>query len=172
MGIHLLPFSDNDRIGITIEPNTRLRPLTLSARGIFRNRNTVASGRSSLRGFNLFTPVDYFLVKAEKVSLTTIYSFANVAIGFDGILGKGKEETTEEEIAGRANSELNTSATVDTKTAEQIIPWLAISQSSSLRVSHMTEHLETALWLIEHLLKKQITVLKHSDCISISSKGA
>jgi RNA 3'-terminal phosphate cyclase len=92
-------------------------------------------------------------------------------MGFDGILGRGKEETTEKEIIQRANSELNTSATVDTKTAEQIIPWLAISTAFYIRVPHLTEHLETALWLIESLLKKKIIVRRYSDCVTIFLKG-
>jgi hypothetical protein len=171
MGISLLPFSDNTRIGITVQPRTKLRPLVINKRGTLQDKLSVAIGNGYPTTHNLSTQVDYFFSRPEKTSVTTIYRFANVSIGFDGILGRGKEETTEQEISKRADSELETSATVDTKTAEQILPWLAISPHFFLRVAHLTEHLETALWLIEYLLKKQIIVRRNSDCISIFSKG-
>ncbi len=173
MGVRLLPFCDSTRIGMTIDPRTRLRPLVLNKRGCFLNKYSVAAGNPLpfSSGYKLVNPIEYFVGRPEKLSVTRIINYASTTFGFDGILGVGKEETTEDEIAQRADSELETSATVDSKTAEQIIPWLAISKSSSFRVSHLTDHLETALWLIQDLLKKQITVRKHSDCVSISSKG-
>lgn len=172
IGVKLTTFHHNTTVGALIEPAVTNR-LILKRRGKFVDKHLIATGKNllSFQNRKKVLRIDYQIIKNEKLSFTIISKFLHVAFGFDGILGSGKEETSEEEIIRRADTELNTTATVDTKTAEQIIPWVAVNtESFYFRVAEVTEHLETALWLIETMLKKRIFVRKNYDCYSIFSK--
>lgn len=79
-------------------------------------------------------------------------------IGADALGERDKKaEEVGKEAALKLLEELKTKAPVDSHTADQLIPYLAMNGGSIL-VSKITEHTKTNIWVCEQFLDKKFTV--------------
>ena len=90
------------------------------------------------------------LVKAE---------FDNCMLAWDALGAKGKySEKVGEEAAVGLLKQILSKATVDEYLADQIIPYLAFTKSSTIKVPKVTKHLEANIHVIQKFLDCEITI--------------
>lgn len=70
----------------------------------------------------------------------------------------GDKRMTSEEVATKAaeelKKELNSGAVIDKRLADQIIPFIALLQGSTIKTSEITKHTETNIWTTEQFYGK------------------
>jgi RNA 3'-terminal phosphate cyclase (GTP) len=70
----------------------------------------------------------------------------------------GEKNKTSEEIARTAaeqlSREIDSGAVVDSRMADQIMPFIALLPSSAVKTSEITKHTETNIWIIEQFFGK------------------
>ncbi|MGF3523098.1 MAG: RNA 3'-terminal phosphate cyclase, partial [Candidatus Bathyarchaeia archaeon] len=89
-----------------------------------------------------------------------------VILGADAIgeIGKPSEEVGMK-AAQRLNAELASSATVDVHLADMLIPYMALTEGTSVFFTRaLSEHLETNIWLAETILNTKFN-LKKADAL-------
>jgi RNA 3'-phosphate cyclase len=117
----------------------------------------VAGAREILRKFKLpiEEKVEYYDTLSPGSQVCLISEFENTIIGTDnlGKLGKRTEDVGKE-AALELLKEEKTQACLDRYSADQILPYLALSTGKSqISVSEKTRHCKTNIWVIEKFLE-------------------
>jgi RNA 3'-terminal phosphate cyclase (ATP) len=78
--------------------------------------------------------------------------------GFTALGERGKRaEQVADEAVDALLSFLNSGAAVEEHLADQLVPYLALAEGpSELLVQHISSHLRTNLWVVEHFIKRKI----------------
>jgi RNA 3'-terminal phosphate cyclase (ATP)/RNA 3'-terminal phosphate cyclase (GTP) len=86
-----------------------------------------------------------------------------------GEIGK-KAETVGEEAALDLKKYLESSASVDYRLADQLIPFMAIAKgNSSFTVKELSMHAKTNIWAVEQFLGKRFEVLENENLVEIKT---
>jgi len=81
-----------------------------------------------------------------------------ILLGADALGEKGKRaEAVGEEAANHLLKEINSGAPVDSHTADNLIPWLALF-GKQMKVSKITNHTKTNIWTCEQFLGKTFEI--------------
>lgn len=99
---------------------------------------------------------NYYKTSCPGSHICLIAKFKNTALGVDAL---GKLGERSEDVGKKAALELlrqeRMNACLDKNMADQIIPYLAIAgQKSIIKVSEITNHLKTNIWVVEQFLGK------------------
>ncbi|MBW2982082.1 RNA 3'-terminal phosphate cyclase [Candidatus Woesearchaeota archaeon] len=90
-----------------------------------------------------------------------------IFLGADALGEKGKRaEQVGEEAANKLLEEINSKAPVDSHTADNLIPWLALF-GKQIKVSKITDHTRTNIWICEQFLGKIFKINEKENIISI-----
>ncbi len=85
--------------------------------------------------------------------------FNPVVIGADALGEKGKSsENVGKEAAEKLINEINSGASVDEHLADNLIPWMALFKPSKIKVSKITDHTLTNIYVVEKFLGKCFNV--------------
>jgi RNA 3'-terminal phosphate cyclase len=147
----------------TVFPWKTPKPLVVHDRGKFLKvcallaapRITQAD-RVLLSSLSHVTEVKHFTSKPEhKKALTLIAVYERTTLCADGIVGCGKDERSETEIVNDFQSLITGSCTIDTRTAEYLIPFMAFTKGSHILVPAASEHIRTAAWACNMMLQEE-----------------
>lgn len=105
----------------------------------------------------LNTPVgihpEYYDTLSPGSGIVLWAEFENTRIGGDSLGEKGKRaEAVGKEAAEMLLKEIDSGAPVDEYLADQILPFMALTKFSKIRVSKVTEHCKTNIYVIEKFL--------------------
>jgi RNA 3'-terminal phosphate cyclase len=94
-------------------------------------------------------------------------------IGADSLAERGKSaERVGEEAAESLEAEILSGATVDMRTADQIVAYLALAdRPSSFLVREVSGHLRTMAWLVPQFLKREIEFQTIGDLTRVKIAG-
>lgn len=158
---------------------SQLKPLNLTKRGsltvlkalsgastFLQEKKVVerqlAGVREVLGGLNL--PIEekkeYYKTDCPGSHICLIANFKNTTLGRDnlGKLGKRAEDVGKE-AAQELLKEQKTETCLDKYTADQILPFMALSnKKSQITVSEITEHCKTNIWVIEKFLEGKFEI--------------
>ena len=93
-----------------------------------------------------------------------------IRLGADSLGERGKRaEDVGEEAAGNLIREIESKAPVDRHLADQILPFMALTGNSKIRVSEITNHCRTNIYTIEQFMGKIFEVEEDERIISINT---
>jgi RNA 3'-phosphate cyclase len=116
--------------------------------------------------------VEYFETPCPGSQICLIAEFENTMIGIDnlGKLGKRAEDVGKE-AALALLKEQKSEACLDKHSADQVLPYLAISRGKSqITCSEITKHSQTNIWVIEKFLDGKFEI--NDNLISWIPKGS
>ncbi len=165
------------KVSVSLTPAEKFLPLNLTERGrlikvsgisAISNLPLNIAERQRNRGWNLLREkginADIEIIKAPSIGKGTLFfilaDFENAIAGFSslGAIGKRAEKVAEEACRDFFQY-LDSSAALDEHLADQIIPYLAISEGESyFTVSNISMHLLTNIWAVRQFLKREIKV--------------
>ena len=88
-----------------------------------------------------------------------------------GELGKPSERVGRE-AAENLLRELESKATVDSHLADMLVPYAALARGNTVYLSRLvTEHLDTNIWLAEHILGVKFHVAKAGNLCRVETRG-
>ncbi|MBW2984856.1 RNA 3'-terminal phosphate cyclase [Candidatus Woesearchaeota archaeon] len=91
-----------------------------------------------------------------------------IRLGADALGERGKPaEKVGEEAANNLIKEIDSKAPVDRHLADQILPFMALTTGSKIKVSEVTNHCKTNIYVIEQFLGKVFDVDEENKVISI-----
>ena len=102
--------------------------------------------------------VDYYLAQCPGSQICLITEFVNTFLGTDnlGKLGKRAEDVGKEAALELLKQE-KTGACLDKNLADLILPYVILTKSKSqIKVSEITNHTKTNIWVIERFTKNTI----------------
>ena len=166
------------KVKVIVYP-TKLKPITLTTCGALKEIIIISgasellkerkvaerqiSGAKQILG-KLKLPireiVEYYPTLSPGSQINIIAKFENTIIGSDnlGRIGKGAE-IVGKEVALEFLKEGKTGACLDKHLADQILPFMALSQGKSeVTVSEITNHCRTNIWVIEKFLKGRFKI--------------
>lgn len=111
---------------------------------------------------------EYYKTSCPGSNLCLIAQFENTILGADalGIMGKRSEDAGKEAALELLKQE-KTNACLDKNMADQIIPYLAIArQKSKVKVSELTDHAKTNVWVVEKFLGKVFEIKENIIAVS------
>ncbi len=168
--------------GITVTP-ARIRPVRLMDRGELERVRILSAAASSLKGRKvaerqataaagalkalgapLYEEARYYETRSPGSSVCLVAECSNSVLGADGLGKIGKRaEAVGEEAAAALLGELRSGACLDRHMADQILPFLALSENeSSFTASEITDHARTNMWVIERFLEGRFAVSGNS----------
>ncbi|MDI6883104.1 MAG: RNA 3'-terminal phosphate cyclase [Patescibacteria group bacterium] len=104
--------------------------------------------------------IEYYQTQSPGSQICLISQFENTVIGADnlGKLGKSAEEVGKE-CALSFLKEEKSGAPLDKFLSDQILPYLALAEGKSqVRVSQITDHAKTNIWVIEQFLNGKFEI--------------
>lgn len=91
-----------------------------------------------------------------------------IRIGADALGERGKPaEKVGEEAASNLIKEIDSGAPVDSNLADQILPFMALTKDSKIKVSEITNHCKTNIYVIEQFLGKIFEINEEEKIISV-----
>ena len=178
------------RGGAEIEVKTRktnLKPLRLEERGklnsvkcfscaseSLKNRRVAErqsdTARKTLSAYDLAICNKYLPSFSPGSGILLAAEFENTTLGYDVV---GEQRKTAEQVGHDAAigliKQINSGATVDKFMSDQILPYLALAKGkSAIRISGLTKHAETNIWLIKQFLDVNFGV--KDDRIYVNTK--
>lgn len=91
-----------------------------------------------------------------------------IRLGADALGERGKPaEKVGEEAANNLIQEIDSKAPIDRHLADQILPFLALTSGSKIKVSEITNHCKTNIYVIEEFLGKTFEIDEERKIISI-----
>jgi RNA 3'-phosphate cyclase len=175
---------------MTVEPNPRLKPLSLesfgkitSIKGVsvctFLTDRKVAERQAR-------TAQDFLFQGGYRADIQVVNDHSNplqkgssiilwaetdtgVIIGSDAIGELRKmSEAVGKEAAEKLITELAVKPTMDVHLADMIIPYIALTEGKSLFLTRtISEHIESNIWLIEKILNVKLTIKKVNNLYRI-----
>ncbi len=158
---------------------TKLKSIHLTKRGEFKDVLIISGASDSLKDkrvaerqvagikevlgkLNLPTKekIDYYPTQCPGSQICLLANFENTILGIDnlGKLGKRAEDVGKE-AAFSLLEEQKSSACLDKHLADQILPYLALSNKKSVvSVSEITNHCKTNIWVIEKFLNGKFLI--------------
>ncbi len=103
---------------------------------------------------------EYAQTLSSGVGLLLIANFENTILAWDalGERGKRSEDVAKEAVNGLIK-QIDSEATLDEYMSDQILPYLAFcKEKCSFKISKLTEHIETNIWLLEKFLDKKFKI--------------
>ncbi|MCD6381775.1 MAG: RNA 3'-terminal phosphate cyclase [Candidatus Aenigmarchaeota archaeon] len=170
------------KVKVVINPTKSLKPLTIKdqgkiklVKGISIASNSLRKARVAERQAETFkkkmegdVDVRYFDTLSPGSCLTAWVETGNTILGNDEVGERGvRAEIIGEKVALNLMKEIGCGATLDSFTADQLIPFLALTEGSVVKIPRMTGHVESSLWLVEKFLGKKFDINK-SECVEIS----
>ncbi len=163
---------------IKISPS-KLRPLRLTKRGSLKSIKVISGASTLLRKkkvaerqlagvrevlgklpLQIEEKKQYYKTESPGSHVCLIAEFEKTTIGTDnlGKLGKRAEDVGKES-AKELLKEQKTETCLDKYTADQILPYLALSnKKSQITVSEITKHCKTNIWVIEKFLEGKFEI--------------
>ncbi len=168
------------KIRFKVSPVKRIQPIHLLERGKFLETNVFSFcsedlqkrdvGKRLLDGFKQDFPRDRILQEYSNVvhSLCTgcyLHAFAQyeqTRLGWT-VLGEQRKpaEMIGKECARHLLQIMNSTATIDPFTTDQLVLYLALAKQGSFVIAEITEHLKTNIALIEKFLPVKFTIEKN-----------
>lgn len=165
------------KVSVSAAPAGRFLPLNIAERGKLIKVSGISAvsnlplniaERQRNRGWNLLREkginADIEIIDAPSIGKGTLFfmtaEFENVMAGFSslGAIGKRAEKVAEEACEDFFRY-LDSGAALDDHLADQIIPYLALSEGkSSFTVSKISMHLMTNIWAVKQFLPVEINV--------------
>lgn len=165
-------------VEIKIYPTT-LKPISLTEQGAIKKVTIISGASEFLRTkkvaerqvagvkeilgklkLPIKEQIEYYQSQSPGSQLNITGEFANTIIGVDnlGKLGKSAEEVGRE-AAQNFLKEGKLGASLDKHLADQILPFMALSQGKSqVSVSEVTSHCKTNIWVIEKFLEGKFEI--------------
>ncbi len=152
-----------------LEKRLAFPPLLLMERGPLQRVRVLSTASAALRerrvttrqaaGFtNVFsqplpqTHLAYVESRSPGSSVTAIAEFAQTRLGTDALGERNKSaEQVGQEAAQRLRAEVQSAATVDVHSADNLMVWVALF-GGCYRFAEVTGHIATNAWVIEHFL--------------------
>ena len=108
----------------------------------------------------LETKIEYYDSGSSGSQITIIGKFKNTVVGASAL---GKLEKSSEEVGKEASmnflQETKNPVAVDSRMADQILPYIALfTKSAKIKVSKITNHTETNIWVIEKFKKGKFEI--------------
>ena len=160
------------KVEVNISPS-EIKSLNLTERGQFKKIIAISGASETLKGkqvaerqlagvrevlgklnLPIEEKVEYYQTQCSGSQICLIAEFENTLIGTNnlGKLGKRAEDVGEE-AALELLEEQKTGACLDKHLADQILPYLALSEKKSqITVSEITNHAKTNIWVIENFI--------------------
>lgn len=106
--------------------------------------------------------IEYYSTLSPGSQINIIGKYKNTFIGIDGIGERGKRaENVGQEAALRFVREHDSGACIDQLAGDQILPYLSLAEgTSTVTLSHLSEHAKTNLWVIEKFLERSFKISK------------
>lgn len=165
-------------VEIKIWPS-KLKPLDLTERGDFKKITVISGASESLKEKKVAErqiagvreilgklklpteeKIEYHQSETTGSQICLLAEFENTVISADGLgkLGKAAEEVGRE-TAMELLKEQKSGACLDKHLADQILPYMALSQGKSeITVSEVTDHCKTNIWVIEKFLNGKFKI--------------
>ena len=120
---------------------------------------------------NFQTSIDIEESKSDSPGVgITLWSISNKAILGSSIIGeKGiPAEQIGDKSINQIINQINSKANIDFFAIDQILPYMMISDNpSKCRVSSLTNHASTSIWLLKKFFNKDILIKKNNNLIEI-----
>ncbi len=115
---------------------------------------------------------EYARIQSPGSSLHAHAHFENTILGATTLGERGKPaETVGEECANLLKNQIETGACLDRWMADQILPYMALSQKkSSVSVAGLTNHARASMWVIEKFLPVKFETREAGNHFIISSE--
>lgn len=168
-------------VNVTINPAKSLKPLVIEEQGEIESVKGISVASEYLRkarvaerqaeAFKRKMEGDIDIQYVDTLSpgscLTAWVETENTILGNDEIGERGvRAETIGEKVALNLMKEIGCGATLDSFTADQLIPFLALTKGSVIKIPRVTGHVESSLWLVEKFFGKKFNI-KKNRCITI-----
>lgn len=169
------------RVNVVINPVKSLKPLVIkeqgeikSVRGLSVASNSLRKARVAERQADAFrkkmkggVDVHYVDTLSPGSCFTAWIETDNTILGNDEVGERGvRAETIGERVVLNLMKEIGCGATLDSFTADQLIPFLALTEGSVVKISRITGHVESSLWIVKKFLGKKFRI-KKNKCITI-----
>ena len=111
----------------------------------------------------------YEKTDSQGYCLTSWAESENTIIGASE-MGDKKDlpEEIGKNVAQNLEKFLDSGATLDSNSADQVLPFMALAKGSEIKIAEMTGHIETSIALTEKFLKMKFKIEKENDGIRIS----
>lgn len=107
------------------------------------------------------------LSPGSGISLWGIFSNSNVRIGADNLGERGKRaEDVGKEAAEKFIKEIKSGAAVDSHLADNLVPMMGLYPPSRIKISSLTNHCKTNIWVCEKFLGKIFDIDEENNIIS------
>lgn len=112
---------------------------------------------------------EWVRARSPGVSLTLWGKYDNTVLGSSSVGEKGvPAEQIGEECADELKRNLANGCTVDSKMADQILPFLAVANGSSEFVTkYVSQHAKTVAWVIEQFLGRKIEFCEENERVVV-----
>ncbi len=177
------------RITVDVIPALKLKPLALGSRGKYVSTEAWSNASRELArpkvaerqlgGANVMLRIDKENVK--YVESQSIGSAITIATRFkDCLLGAsalGERSLPAEKVGEQAAAELSralsSGATIDSRMADQILPYMAIAGGKSVALApSATNHMKTNIWVIEKFLGDRFRIEYGEKNVMVSCTGS
>lgn len=108
-------------------------------------------------------------VRCPGVSITLWGRYDNTVLGSSSVGEKGvPAEQIGEECADELKRNLANDCTVDSKMADQILPFLAVAKGNSeFTTKYVSQHARTVAWVIEQFLTRKIEFIEEKERVVV-----
>jgi len=156
------------KVLVNIKPSENLKPLNLEETGKLIEVSGISiasdslkkakvadrqadSAASYLENYNPKKIKRFYVNSSCPGSGILLYAkFSNTILGFDVVGEKRKRsEIIGKEAANGLIKQIQTKATVDKFMSDQLIPYLALTNNSKIKIPELTMHTKTNIWLVE-----------------------
>ncbi len=147
----------------------------LASKKVAERQAKSAAQYLSSKGFTpdiqIINDVSNPLQKGSSIALW-IETDGEAILGADAIGELGKpSESVGEEAAEKIFSEIMAKPTVDVHLADMLIPYMALSEGSSVYFTRMiSEHLKTNIWLAETIMNAPFKITKEDELYKVEKK--
>ncbi|MEM3396201.1 MAG: RNA 3'-terminal phosphate cyclase [Thermoplasmata archaeon] len=120
-------------------------------------------------GEEMAVEIEWVRARCPGVSITLWGQYENTVLGSSGVGEKGvPAEQIGEECADELKRNLANECTVDSKMADQILPFLAVAEGrSEFTTKYVSLHARTVAWVIDKFLQKKIEFVEEKEKVVV-----